>query len=100
MNFVVANFLYHACPEIALILTESLMEDYELCSVYEDTLQGLHQHNQVLSELISKLKPSLFTHMTTAGILTPMFTTAWVLDLFSHIIPLDEYSNFLDNFFK
>jgi len=34
MNFVVATFLYHACPEISLVLFASLMEDYELCNIY------------------------------------------------------------------
>jgi hypothetical protein len=28
-----------------------------------------------------------------------MFTTEWVLDLFSHTIPLNYYGKFLDNFF-
>lgn len=28
-----------------------------------------------------------------------MFTTSWILDLFSHIIPLDEFGEFLDHFF-
>lgn len=43
MNFVVATFLYHACPEISLILFASLMEEYELCSVYQDELKGLDE---------------------------------------------------------
>jgi hypothetical protein len=63
MNFVVANLLYHSCPEISLILIEALMEDYELCSVYEEELSGLHYHNRVISELISECKPELFDHM-------------------------------------
>lgn len=38
--------------------------------------------------------------MTLNYVSLEVFTTQWILDLFSHMIPHDVYSLFLDNFFK
>jgi hypothetical protein len=101
MNFVVASFLYHSGPEVTLVLATSLIEDYEMCDVYKDNLDGLHYHNSVIDKMMSVRKEKLYGHIMINGVLTEMFTTSWVLDLFSHVIPLDIYvSVFEFNFLR
>lgn len=47
---------------------------------------------------MQKKTPDLFNHFVEIGIEPQMFTTEWILDLFSHIIPINMYGKFLDNF--
>ena len=42
MNFICATLLFHAEPEIALVMATYLYEDCELCDVYNEDLVGLH----------------------------------------------------------
>ena len=52
MNFVAAGFLYHSRPEVALVLTTSLIENYELSEVYRGNLEGLHDHILTADKII------------------------------------------------
>ncbi len=99
MNFLVANFLYHASPEVSLVLCTALIEHYQLCDVLKDNLEGLHARNRELDQIIQINLPALHKHITSLGVKTEMFTTSWVIGLFSHIIELEDYGIFLDHFF-
>ena len=99
MNFLVVSLLYHWSPEITLFLITVLMEDYEMWDVYREDMQGLHIRNGIIKDKIQQNLPDLYDHFMDIGIDPQMFTTEWVLDLFSHIIPISFYGNFLDNFF-
>lgn len=48
--------------------------------------------------MIEKCLPKIHLHFTQIGLDPQMFTTEWVLDLFSHTIPLNYFGKFLDNF--
>lgn len=61
-------------------------------------MQGLHERNNEIKELIQAKLPELSDHFAEIGIDSQMFTTEWVLDLLSHIIPIEMYGQFLDNF--
>lgn len=98
MNFLVVSLLYHCSPEITLFLITVLIEDYELCDVYRVDVTGLHQRNGVIKTLVEQKLKDVHDHFIEIGIDPQMFTTEWVLDLFSHIIPLNFYGKFLDNF--
>jgi hypothetical protein len=100
MNFLVVALLYHCSPEITLFLTTILIEDHELCDIYREDVQGLHFHNNNIKIIIARKLPKLSAHFDEIGIDSQMFTTEWVLDLFSHIIPLNLYGQFLDNFYE
>jgi hypothetical protein len=98
MNFLVATFLYHCSPEITLFLITVLMEDYELYDIYREDVAGLHARNTRLKNLVELRLPNISAHFSEIGIEPQMFTTEWILDLFSHTIPLNYYGGFLDNF--
>ena len=98
MNFLVVSLLYHWSPEITLFLITVLMEDYELWDIYREDVLGLHSRNNVIREIVQKRLPDLFDHFIEIGIEPQMFTTEWILDLFSHIIPINMYGKFLDSF--
>lgn len=63
-------------------------------------MSGLHQRNGEIKSMIARKLPALNDHFTEIGIDSQMFTTEWILDLFSHIIPLNFYGKFLDSFFQ
>jgi hypothetical protein len=100
MNFIVVQLLNHCSPEITLFMCTVLIEDYELWDVYRVDVTGLHTRNAVLKTLIERNLANLNNHFVDIGLDTQMFTTEWVLDLFSHTIPLNFYGKFLDNFIQ
>jgi hypothetical protein len=102
MNYIVAGILYHASPTVTLGLMSHLLEDYEyqLCDIYAENLIGVHHHNKQLVMLLAKHLPVLDKHMKEFDISLEIFTTNWVIDLFSHIIPLADYKLFLNSFFN
>lgn len=61
-------------------------------------MTGLHDRNSKIKKAVAEEMPDLNAHFEEIGIDPQMFTTEWVLDLFSHIIPLNLYGHFLDNF--
>lgn len=96
MNFIVAGILYHASPQVTLGLMSHLLEDYQLWDIFSENLVGVHYHNGVLVKLFEKHIPRLYEHFKEHEINLEIFTTQWVIDLFSHIIPLWDYKLFLD----
>ena len=61
-------------------------------------MTGLHEKNQHIKHIIKKHLPRLSNHFEEIGLDTQMLTTEWILDLFSHTVPLNFYGKFLDNF--
>ena len=100
MNFVVAGILFHASPAVTLGLMSHLIENVQLCDVYAENLVGVHYHNQNLLVLFRKHLPKLSWHLKKFDVNLEIFTTQWIIDLFSHLIPLEQYKLFLDSFFQ
>lgn len=100
MNFVVAAFLYHWSPAVTLGLMSYLLENLQLWDVYAENLVGVHYHNQRLTKLLEKHLPNLDKHLKEYDVNLEIFSTQWIIDLFSHIIPLKDYWLFLDSFLK
>lgn len=100
MNFLVAAFLYHCSPPVALGIMSHLLENLQLCDIYAENLIGVHYHNEQLSRLTEKHLPELYGHMKQYDINLEIFTTQWIIDLFSHIISLQDYRLFLDSFLE
>ena len=99
MNFVVASLLYHSTPSVTLGLMSYLLENFQLWDVYAENLVGVHYHNNKLTELTLMHLPKLSEHLTNYDVNIEIFTTQWIIDLFSHVIPLEEYWRFLEQFF-
>lgn len=81
-------FLYHSGPVIAYVLTCGLFEDIGMCEVFKVDLIGLTNQNKILSERIESQIPDLANKFIEFDVLPEMFTTTWVLILFSHVIPM------------
>ena len=67
---------------------------------YAENLVGVHYHNKKLWELTAQYLPELSLHLKNYDVNIEVFTTQWIIDLFSHIIPLNEYYLLFDSFFK
>lgn len=101
MNFIGASLLYHSSPKVALIVLTYLFEDCELCDLYKDNLNGLSERTWMIKNLLAlKCKP-LYDHMVNLYDVKPeIIVTEWILDLFSHTIPLAQYKDFMNRFIK
>ena len=98
MNFVAAAIINHASPAVSLGIFSHLIENLLLCDIYAENLVGVTYHNGILIKLVGKHLPELNKHLEFHEINLEMFFTSWIIDLFSHIIPLNEYWAFLNNF--
>ena len=74
MNFIVGFFLYHCDEYIAFWLFVSLIEEYDLRSLFMDQFPGLKLHVKRVEE--------------------------WLFSLFSSLIPLDLQIDFYKGFFS
>ena len=68
--------------------------------MFAEDLIGVHYHNKQLVKYTEENLPILDKHLKEHGINLEIFSTQWVIDLFSHIIPIEDYKLFLDSFFK
>ena len=94
MNFLCDSILHHCDPEIGLIITSYLFEDNELCDLYRDGLVGLHTHNKIVKNLIALKMPDLYNHLVEEYDVRIDVCSDWVLNLFSHLIPINLYVSF------
>lgn len=100
MNFLVAAILNHSSPPVALGIMIYLMDNLKMYYIYGEGLKGVSFHNELLSKHVEMQLPELSQHLKLHEINLEVFFTQWILDLFSHIIPLSEYWSFLHNIMK
>lgn len=100
MNFLVAAFLFHWSPAVTLGLMSHLIENWQMCDIYSENLEGVHEHNKKLAELTAKHLPEFHSFLWEYEVKLEFYSTQWIIDLFSHTIPLQEYYLFFDSFLK
>jgi len=101
MNFIGAALLFHCHPKVAMIIISYLYEDCEMCDIFKEKLSGLHEQNRIIKNIIAYKCSDIYKHMVNQfDVSLELITTEWVLDLFSHLIPLSSYKFFLENFIK
>jgi len=100
MNFLVAGFLYHCSPAVTLGLVSHLFENLQLCDVFAEDLVGVHLHNERLVQLVEKHLPEFNQFMIDFDIRLEIYSTQWIITLFSQVIPLEEYYLFFDSFLR
>jgi len=95
------SLLYHTPePYLAFYIFITLVEDYQLCDIYDKDLRGVTKHCKAITMLINWELPNLHLHFTRNVIDSQMFAMDWILTLYSVLIPYDCHHIFLTNFMK
>ena len=100
MNHIVELLVRHCSEEVAFWLFVSLVEDFDLRSIYQAGLPGLYKHVAVVERLVQDFLPHLHEHLEKSKITPIMFASNWLFTLFCNTIPLEVAHNFVSQFFK
>jgi len=100
MNFIVGFFLYHCDEYIAFWLFVSLIEEYDLRSLFMDQFPGLKLHVKRVETILQKEYPNNWNVFQKIGVKVEIFMVEWLFSLFSSLIPLDLQIDFYKGFFS
>ena len=100
MNFIVGFFLYHCDEYIAFWLFVSLIEEYDLRSLFMDQFPGLKLHVKRVEIILKNEYPSNWEIFQKIGVKVEIFMVEWLFSLFSSLIPLDLQIDFYKGFFS
>ena len=100
MNFIVGFFLYHCDEYIAFWLFVSLIEEYDLRSLFMDQFPGLKLHVKRVELILKNEYPFNWEIFQKIGVKVEIFMVEWLFSLFSSLIPLDLQIDFYKGFFS
>ena len=100
MNFIVGFFLYHCDEHIAFWLFVSLIEEYDIRSLYIDGFPGLKLHVYRVELILQKEYSKYWNIFKQIGVKVDIFMIEWLFSLFSSIIPLELQIDFYKGFFS
>jgi hypothetical protein len=100
MNFIVGFFLYHCEEHIAFWLFVSLIEEYDLRSVFMENFPGLSLHVKRVEAILQNEYPSYWENFTKIGAKVEIFMLEWLFSLFSSLVPLELQIDFYKGFFS
>ena len=100
MNFIVGFFLYHCDEYIAFWLFVSLIEEYDLRSLFMDQFPGLKLHVKRVEIILKNEYPQNWNIFQKIGVKVEIFMVEWLFSLFSSLIPLDLQIDFYKGFFS
>ena len=100
MNFIVGFFLYHCDEYIAFWLFVSLIEEYDLRSLFMDQFPGLKLHVKRVELILKNEYPLNWDIFQKIGVKVEIFMVEWLFSLFSSLIPLDLQIDFYKGFFS
>ena len=100
MNFIVGFFLYHCDEYIAFWLFVSLIEEYDLRSLFMDDFPGLKLHVHRIELILEKEYSYIWEIFQKIGVKVEIFMVEWLFSLFSSLIPLELQIDFYKGFFS
>jgi hypothetical protein len=99
MNFIVGFFLYHSEEYVSFWLFATLIEDYDLRSMYIKGFPGLEKHTKNVENILKEKYNELYKILNTLDVNIKIIMIEWLYSLFSSLIPLDLQINFYNGFF-
>jgi hypothetical protein len=88
INFVAMPLLFNMSEEEAFTLLVRLMHKYNLRSLFEPEMPGLHLYLYKFERLLEDLEPALFVHLKRRHVSPELYATQWFLTLFAYRFPL------------
>lgn len=100
MNFLAACLLLHSDEILAFYFLETLLAEYELREVYTIDFIGLYKHCKILDAIMNEKMFSLQNHFKENYIEVDMFSSDWIISLFTSSIPLSKTRKLFNLIFK
>ena len=100
MNFIVGFFLYHCDEYIAFWLFVSLIEEYDVRSLFIDGFPGLKLHVKRIETILQEEYKNIWEVFQKIGVKVEIFMVEWLFSLFSSLIPLELQIEFYKGFFS
>ena len=100
MNFIVGFFLYHCDEHIAFWLFVSLIEEYDVRSLFIDGFPGLKLHVHRVEMILQNEYSNYWKIFKKIGVKVDIFMIEWLFSLFSSLIPLELQIDFYKGFFS
>lgn len=88
INFVAMPLLFNMSEEEAFTLLVRLMHKFNLRSLFEPEMPGLHLYLYKFERLLEDLEPALFVHLKRRHVSPELYATQWFLTLFAYRFPL------------
>ena len=88
INFVAMPLLFNMSEEEAFTLLVRLMHKYNLRSLFEPEMPGLHLYLYKFERLLEDLEPALYVHLRRRHVGPQLYATQWFLTLFAYRFPL------------
>ena len=99
MNFIVGFFLYHCEEYVAFWLFVSLIEEYDLRSLFMADFPGLKLHVHRVESILQNEYQKIWDTFNKIGVKVEIFMVEWLFSLFSSLIPLELQIDFYRGFF-
>jgi hypothetical protein len=88
INFIAMPLLFNMSEEEAFTLLVRLMHKYNLRSLFEPEMPGLHLYLYKFERLLEDLEPALYVHLKRRHVGPQLYATQWFLTLFAYRFPL------------
>ena len=88
INFIAMPLLFNMSEEEAFTLLVRLMHKFNLRSLFEPEMPGLHLHLYKFERLLEDLEPALYVHLKRRHVSPQLYATQWFLTLFAYRFPL------------
>jgi hypothetical protein len=88
INFIAMPLLFNMSEEEAFTLLVRLMHKYNIRSLFEPEMPGLHLHLYKFERLLEDLEPALYVHLKRRHVGPQLYATQWFLTLFAYRFPL------------
>ena len=88
INFIAMPLLFNASEEESFTLLVRLMHKYNLRSLFEAEMPGLHLRLYQFERLLEDLEPALYVHLKRRNVGPQLYATQWFLTLFAYRFPL------------
>jgi hypothetical protein len=88
INFIAMPLLFNMSEEEAFTLLVRLMHKYNLRSLFEPEMPGLHLYLYKFERLLEDLEPALYVHLRRRHVGPQLYATQWFLTLFAYRFPL------------
>lgn len=88
INFIAMPLLFHMPEEEAFTLLVRMMHHYQLRTLFEPEMPGLHLRLYQFERLLEDHSPALYCHLKRRHVAPQLYATQWFLTLFAYRFPL------------
>lgn len=88
INFIAMPLLFNMPEEEAFTLLVRMMHHYQLRTLFEPEMPGLHLRLYQFERLLEDQEPALYCHLKRRHVSPQLYATQWFLTLFAYRFPL------------